>query len=163
LAKKTSVVELAASIERRLLELSADAKKILDEVADQLADEGADLVSANQVAKRELDRRKLRNRVIRAERISANAFDVLLLLFSVLPSRQSLAMTEIMKELAIPGTTVARWLLVLEERGLIERTQRWNDARVVDVSLTERARQSMARYISAVRASIGAIMPSVVD
>lgn len=96
---------------------------------------------------RALNRRQKRAELFGKNLFADPAWDTLLLLFSEAPVRDRLTTRELLKT-GVPQTTILRWLDVLEEHGLIWRSDDPTDRRLRLVGLTERASRLLTSYFS---------------
>jgi DNA-binding MarR family transcriptional regulator len=146
--KARFVFEAATAAEQELRNMMNAMRTIRHYLLDDLSADDASNVSLHHIARREMSRRALRAEMFGQNLFSDPAWEMLLLLFSVLPEQRRLRMAEFSRGLGIPGTTVLRWLGILEERGLIERSSDPFDARLVMVGLTERGHKLMSGYFA---------------
>lgn len=109
------------------------------------ADKDANRFDSHQRARQEFRFLQKRNSILGSDLFSDPAWDILLLLYSSLPERDFLIVREFSTMAAIPVTTALRWVAILENRGLVARRVDQNDRRAVNVSITERGCDLMAR------------------
>jgi len=79
------------------------------------------------------------------------AWDMLLELYLARLRQQRLSVTQVCTAAGVPGTTAARWLSVLVDRGLVTREGDRLDSRRFFVELTDSAAATMAAYFSRTR------------
>lgn len=108
-------------------------------------DKNANRFDTHQRARQEFRFLQKRNAILGSDLFSDPAWDILLLLYSSLPEREFLIIREFSTMAAIPVTTALRWVSILENRGLVARRGDQNDRRAVNVSITERGCDLMAR------------------
>lgn len=129
----------------------ADVDKFLENAKDALLGKMRDSASwpdPYRLACREIERRSLRNKLLGEDLFSDPAWDMLLLLFSELPTRKYLLPRDFSVACGIPVTTVLRWLGALENRGLIWRREDQRDRRSINIGLTPRAVDLMTRHFA---------------
>ncbi|QIK79637.1 MarR family transcriptional regulator [Sphingomonas piscis] len=100
-------------------------------------------------------RQILRERRMRAEHFPADLFadpawDMLLDLFGARLGQRRVCVTAACAGASVPPTTALRWLVTLEQKGLVKRYPDPLDARRTFVELTEHATASMHSYFSSV-------------
>ena len=99
--------------------------------------------------------------VIRARRMRANffapelfadpAWDMLLDLFAAELEHARVSVSSLCIAAAVPGTTALCWIGTMIDAGMFERQADPFDRRRAYLSLSERAREGMARYFDAIR------------
>jgi len=138
-----------ASAERCLVELGdlVGSLKVLADANEQAFHQS--LVEPHRRAQHELQRRKIRNALLGEILFSDPAWEILLFLYSEQADRTYLATSELATKSGIPLTTVVRWLLTLESRGLIWRKVDVRDRRATNVGLTDKGTALMCRYFAA--------------
>ena len=91
--------------------------------------------------------RRARDRVMPEGLTGEPAWDILLALYSEGPA--DLTISSVCHGSGVPPTTAARWIGVLEARGLLERSKHPRDDRVVLVCLTAQGRLIVERCLKA--------------
>lgn len=76
------------------------------------------------------------------------AWDILLLLF-IMEEQQTLTVGVAAQLLGAPGSTTSRWIDYLKKEQLIARSRHPTDDRVMFVALTDKGKQSLELYLSA--------------
>ncbi len=71
------------------------------------------------------------------------AWDVLLDLYLAKAASRALSISDLAVGAAVPPSTVSRWILLLEDRALVERAGDHDDARRTLVTLTEKGRTAV--------------------
>ena len=99
-------------------------------------------------ARREIGMRRKRNYTFGDAIFSDPAWDILLLLFSKLPERECLFVSELSMEGRIPLTTTLRWIATLEAKALVWRRDDENDRRAVNIGLTTHGQKLMRSYFA---------------
>jgi hypothetical protein len=96
----------------------------------------------------EYRRRRARAKVFGGNMLREPAWDILLDLFIAHLDGTAIRVSSACIAACVPATTGLRWLTVLEEQGLITRSQD-DDARASQVALTKHGVKKMTEYISA--------------
>lgn len=94
--------------------------------------------------------RRNRDHFFGTELFADPAWDILLHLYSSHLSQHRMSVGALCEGAAVPSTTALRWLVLLEEKGFVERRQDPIDGRRHFVSLTVAARESMDGYFRSV-------------
>lgn len=107
-------------------------------------DDRLDLV---ELARRAYRSRRLRSDVFKGDQLFGEpAWDMLLDLFIAEADHRPLSITAACIGAAVPTSTALRWLMVLEERGLVRRENDPSDARRVFIHLTSEGYTKMIAY-----------------
>lgn len=100
-----------------------------------------------ELARRFYRSRRMRPRVFSDEALFGEpAWDMLLDLFIAEADGKRLSVTAACIGSAVPTSTALRWLVILEERGLVRRENDPTDARRVFLNLTSEGYAKMANY-----------------
>jgi DNA-binding MarR family transcriptional regulator len=91
--------------------------------------------------------RRARDRQMPPDLVGEPAWDMLLALYSEEPAK--LPISTVCYGSGVPPTTALRWIGVLDEGGLVERTKHHRDGRIVLLSLTEQGRLVVERSLKA--------------
>jgi hypothetical protein len=106
----------------------------------------ADLPALVQV-RRYLRARRLREQLLPAELFADPAWDMLLDLYASELEGCPVSITSACVASAVPATTALRWLVRIEELGLVERSDDKKDNRRTFVQLTLSARAAIERWL----------------
>lgn len=90
--------------------------------------------------------RELRSRFFPGSLFSEPAWDILLLIYGVEPSRERLSVSDVCASAGAPYTTVFRWIEKLVQEGLIVREEHPHDRRTQLLRLSERAAALLDAY-----------------
>ena len=93
-------------------------------------------------------RRRARARFFEAELFADPAWDILLDLTAADAERARVSVTSLCIASGVPATTALRWIGQMTEAGLLMRVEDTTDKRRVFISLTDKARNAMARYFA---------------
>jgi len=88
------------------------------------------------IAREEYRHRRRRTEFLDPDLLAEPGWDMLLDLFISAESGKRISVTSLCVASAVPATTALRWITVLEEQGLVERTHAQSDRRVNFVDLT---------------------------
>jgi DNA-binding MarR family transcriptional regulator len=91
--------------------------------------------------------RRARDRIMPAGLMGEPAWDMLLALYSEEPD--NLTVSSLCYGSCVPATTALRWIGVLGEEGLVERSRHARDGRIMLVSLTADGRATVERSLKA--------------
>ncbi|MFM5955510.1 MAG: hypothetical protein ACKOPE_14580 [Novosphingobium sp.] len=105
-----------------------------------------DLIKLARLAKSEYLERERRALFVDREMLGEPGWDILLDLFVSRANGLRISVTSACIAARVPPTTALRWLAVLEDSGLVERTADQGDRRRDWVSLTASGLQAMADY-----------------
>jgi hypothetical protein len=97
--------------------------------------------------------RRRRDRFLPAELFGEPAWDLLLDLFAARLHGRLISVTSACYAAGVPPTTALRWLGLLEEQGLVERTKAETDNRVSWIRLSDSALRQMCAYFEDLLAS----------
>ena len=81
--------------------------------------------------------------------LSEPAWNLMLALYSADPAYDEFRIGSLAERANVPRSTTLRWLLKLQERGVVALESDPRDKRAVSVRMTEAGRQAMARSLSA--------------
>lgn len=90
--------------------------------------------------------RRLRHRFFPAELFGESAWDLLLDLFQARLEDKMITVTSACIAADVPVSTALRWIGLLEQHGLVERSRNVSDQRSTWVRLTDRAAAAMIEY-----------------
>lgn len=93
-------------------------------------------------------RRRRRAEYFERELFGEIAWDMLLDLFVYAMEGKRVSTTSLCIAAEAPPTTGLRWITMLEEKGLAERSGSDSDARLTYVSITEEGRDAMKRFLA---------------
>lgn len=94
--------------------------------------------------------RRRRRQFLPAELFGEPAWDMLLDLMAAKLQRRQISVSSACLAADVPQTTALRWLGLLEQHGLLERTENDADQRVIWVSLTDRGAKAMLELFEAI-------------
>lgn len=117
---------------------------VLDMESDRKVD---DLPHLSRIAKAEYDERRARNQFLDEDLFGEPAWDILLDLFVAWAGGVRISVTSSCIASGVPPTTALRWLLILEDKGLITRSNDVRDKRRIWVELTKAGAQTMVKLL----------------
>lgn len=106
------------------------------------------------VARRLIQRRRLRDSILGPTLLAEPGWDILLELMLAELKGTQLSKSVIGFEAAIPTTTALRWIQRLEEEGLVEHSRDPRDRRRSFVRLTSQGSVQMQRFLSMIATSL---------
>lgn len=98
-------------------------------------------------AAREYERRTLRSEYFKASLFAEPAWDMLLDLFVAKANGHRISVSSACIASKVASTTALRWLAILEEQGLVDRTDDFQDRRRTWVELSDQGYKAMADYL----------------
>ncbi|MEG3088961.1 MarR family transcriptional regulator [Sphingomonas sp. PB4P5] len=99
-------------------------------------------------ARQQLAVRKARRRYFPADLFHEPAWEMLVALFIIYQTDHSMNVKALVSCSDAPATTSQRWIDHLHKSGLIDRVTDTVDRRRIDISLSDRGYDAMARYLS---------------
>lgn len=96
--------------------------------------------------------RRNRDRFFDAEMFADPAWDILLELYAARLGQRKISVGSLCHAAAVPATTALRWIAMLQNKGLIERTADLMDGRRFHLSLSNTGHCAMASYFRTVPA-----------
>ncbi len=144
------VAELSDRTLARLELRGAEAERIAEAIARLDHGAGGDATAPLDPARlrQAIRARRARERFFPADLFGEPAWDMLLDLALAAAEARDVAVSSLCIAAAVPTTTALRWIKNLCDAGLFERRDDPRDARRAFVSLSEGARQAMARYLA---------------
>jgi DNA-binding MarR family transcriptional regulator len=122
----------------------------LVKLAKTRTDEDIPKEQLTALACRMYDARRARARFLPNSMLGEPVWDMLLALYCLPSRRQRLSITGLCHAAGVPPSTALRWANLMEERGLMERTDDPCDRRRAHVALTEQGHEMMSTYLSSV-------------
>lgn len=111
-----------------------------------------------RLMRRIIRQRQLRARYFDGDLFADPAWDMLLDLTAAAGEQVQVSVSSLCIASAVPPTTALRWIGVLTDAGLIERTEDPHDRRRVFLTLTRKAADAMAHYFAALAdGAVGAV------
>lgn len=121
-----------------------------NDLSEYIRAQGDDLPRLVDLARRFYRSRRMRSRLFGDDQLFGEpAWDLLLDLFVAQSDGKHLSVTAACIGAAVPTSTALRWLLILEERGLVHRENDPTDARRVFLKLTDDGYSKMVCYFRA--------------
>ncbi|HEY0310964.1 MAG TPA: winged helix DNA-binding protein [Allosphingosinicella sp.] len=100
-----------------------------------------------------LKARRLRERYFERDLFADPAWDIMLDLLAAKLEGRRVCVSSLCVAAAVPQTTGLRWIRLLGERGLIERSEDMQDGRRIYVSLSASAAERLTALLASVRSS----------
>lgn len=152
--KRESIEHLVGDLISRLGSITDEFSRRSEQLGTRAAapqglqvPERRDLV---ETASRQLARRKLRSTYFPAAMFHEPAWEALLVLFVADARDETLNIKSLASMLDAPLTTSQRWIDYLASINLISRTVDENDRRRVELALTDKGRNALTAYLSAI-------------
>lgn len=123
------------------------AKLVFPEPTAELSEEEIDRA---RLVKEILRARRRREKVFGGDLFGEPAWDILLELYAAQQAQQKLSVSSLCYVSAVPATTALRWIQRLETDGWLERTDDPLDGRRHWMELTDRASETMRKFVAQV-------------
>lgn len=128
-----------------------DLATIVDDLRSQLEDLAGQVAKpASKVSTRFvrsiLDARRRRDKFFDGDLFADPAWDILLELYALELAQERVSVSKLCLAAGVPDTTALRWIVKMENEGLLERQNDRFDGRRVWVQLSEKASEAMGRY-----------------
>lgn len=140
-AMAADLLSMASQLDPEPTPIIAAARRTAQRGAE-LIDKGALLERAGQ----DYDDRRQRRRYLSADLFGEPAWDLLLDLFQARLEDKMITVTSACIAADVPLTTALRWIGVLEQQGLVERSRNVSDQRSIWVRLSDTGMQAMLQY-----------------
>jgi DNA-binding MarR family transcriptional regulator len=106
------------------------------------------LENTTEVARALLEDRRRRDRIFNPGMFGEPAWELLLNLYVMDKDGPRLTIGRLIDSTNCPQSTALRWLQYLKDQGLIEKQEHPGDARTAFITLTNKARDALDRYLS---------------
>jgi DNA-binding MarR family transcriptional regulator len=144
------------TLDQRLEEPTTEHCPTLAELSEFAftAKSGTELQAYVDLACSMYDTRRLRTRFLSPSVLGEPVWDMLLALYCFTARGEVLSVSGLCQAAEVPTTTALRWIHLLEQKKLIDRSKDSRDARRAFISLSPSCKQMMTDYLAAVHKRI---------